>query len=311
MTDSADVAALRTFNRIYTARLGLLADGYDSSPFTLSEARVLYELASRTYPTAADLCRELRLDRAQVSRTLRRFRDRGLVEAHADPAHGRLQHLVLTKEGRAAFRSLDSDTAKAVDRLLAELHPLHRARLLTAARAVSDIFNHAEPCVVIRSLRAGDLGQVVARQAIIYDQEYAWNADYEALVARILADYQKEFDPTKDDGWIADIAGVMVGSIFLVRGDDPGSAKLRLLYVEPDARGVGIGRSLVETCIRRAQELGYERLDLWTNTVLTGARHIYERTGFQLIGEMEHRSFGHDLVGQTWSLALPTHNLTP
>jgi DNA-binding MarR family transcriptional regulator/GNAT superfamily N-acetyltransferase len=300
-----DIATLRSFNRVYTSRLGLLNAHLDKSPFTLSEARVLYELANRIDPTGAEIARALRLDPAQISRTLKRFADRGLVDAREDLSHGRHQLLSLTHAGKAAFAALEGNTRTAVGALLDELPPFRRARLLSAAGTITRIFEHdAAPFPVLRGLRPGDLGLVTARQAILYTEEYGWNADYEVLVARILADFQQSFDPAREAAWIADMDGRMVGSIFLVRGDTPGVAKLRLLYVEPEARGAGVGKMLVAACIERARAVGYERLVLWTNSILVAARSIYERAGFVLVDEAPHHSFGQDLVGQTWSLSL-------
>lgn len=300
-----DVATLRAFNRIYTSRLGLLDAHLDQSPFTLSEARILYELANRTDPTGAEIARALRLDPAQISRTLRRFAERGLVEARENPADGRHQLQALTGTGRESFAALENNTRAAVGALLDGLPLLRRKALIAAAAGITRIFaDEALPQPVLRGLRVGDLGMVVARQSILYAEEYGWNADYEALIAGILADFHNGFDPAREAGWIAEMDGRMVGSIFLVAGDAPGVAKLRLLYVEPDARGAGIGKLLVAACIERARQFGYRRLDLWTNSVLAAARSIYERAGFKLIDEAPHHSFGHDLVGQTWSLAL-------
>lgn len=303
--DAADVATLRAFNRTYTRRLGLLEAHLDKSPFTLSEARILYELAHRTDPTGAEIARALDLDPAQISRTLKRFAARGLIAAREDPGHGRHQLLALTAEGRTVFAALESGTKTAISTLLDGLPPFRREGLLAAARAITRIFeDEAPPRPVLRDLRPGDLGQVIARQAILYADEYGWNSEYEALVARILADFDRSFDPAREAAWIADIDGRMAGSIFLVRGDAPDAGKLRLLYVEPAARGAGVGKLLVAACIARAREVGYARLDLWTNSLLAAARHIYEQAGFRLIDEAPHRSFGKDLVGQTWSLAL-------
>ncbi len=306
MTDQhdIDVATLRAFNRVYTSRLGLLDASYDGSPFTLSEARVLYELANRTDPMAADIARALRLDPAQVSRTIKRFSERGLVTARENPAHGRHQLLGLTDEGRATFAALEANTRASVGALIEGLHPLQRARLLEAAGAINEVFEGGAPEVVLRALRPGDLGLVASRQAVLYASEYGWNGDYEALVAGILADFHHKFDPARDDAWIAQAGGRMVGSIFLVRGDAPGVAKLRLLYVEAQARGLGVGRRLVETCVERARALGYARLDLWTVSALTAARRLYEQAGFQLTHEAPGHQFGHDLIDQTWSLDL-------
>jgi DNA-binding MarR family transcriptional regulator/N-acetylglutamate synthase-like GNAT family acetyltransferase len=303
--DGADVAALRAFNRTYTRRLGLLEAHLDKSPFTLSEARILYELANRTDPTGAELARALGLDPAQISRTLKRFTARGLVTARADAEHGRHQLLALTAEGRAVFAAVEANTRGAIGALLDGLSPFRRESLLVAAETITRIFDdEAPPRPVLRGLRPGDLGQVIARQAILYTAEYGWNREYEALVARILADFDRTYDPAREAAWIVDIDGRMAGSIFLVRGETPDIGKLRLLYVEPAARGAGVGKMLVAACIARAREVGYVRLDLWTNSILTAARHIYERAGFRLIDEAPHHSFGKDLVGQTWSLTL-------
>jgi DNA-binding MarR family transcriptional regulator/GNAT superfamily N-acetyltransferase len=304
-----DIAALRAFNRLYTQRLGLLNARLDGSPFTLSEARVLYELAHRSSPTAARIARELGLDRAQISRTLRRFADRGLVRAREDPSHARQQLLSLTAAGRKAFAALDGNTRRAVGALLDGLPPGRRASLVSAARTITRVLeaepaSTAAPAVTLRDPAPGDLGWVIHRQAVLYAEEYGWNQDYEALIAGILADFHKTFDPAREAAWIADAGGRVVGSIFLVRGDEAGVAKLRLLYVEPDARGMGVGRRLIEACIARARHTGYARLVLWTNSVLVSARRLYERAGFVLVEETPHRSFGKALVGQVWSLDL-------
>lgn len=306
-----DVADLRAFNRTYTRRLGLLDSSYDGSPFTLSEARVLYEVATRTDPVAAEIVRALGLDPAQVSRTLKRFTERGLVTARENPAHGRHQLLSLTDEGRAAFATLEANTKASVGTLIESLHPLRQARLLAAARDINAVFeNDAPPAATLRGLEPGDLGMVTARQGVIYAREYGWGADHEALVAEIVAGFHRNFDPARDDAWIAQADGRMVGSIFLVQGDAPGVAKLRLLYVEPDARGMGVGQMLVEACVDRARALGYQRLDLWTVTVLSAARKLYQRAGFQVIEETPCLRFGQDLVDQVWSLDLRAASLT-
>jgi len=299
-----DVATLRGFNRVYTSRLGLLDAHLDQSPFTLSEARILYELANRADPTAAEIARALRLDPAQISRTIKRFANRGLVATRDDPSHGRHQLLALTDQGRAAFAALENNTRRAIGALLDGLPPFRRAAMLSAASTITRVFEEDPSGPVLRGLRPGDLGMVIARQAILYAEEYGWNGEYEALVARILADFHQSFDPARDAAWIAEIDGRMAGSIFLVHGDEPEVGKLRLLYVERDARGLGVGRMLVAACIARAREAGYKRLDLWTNSVLSAARSIYQRAGFELVEETPHHSFGKDLVGQTWTLDL-------
>jgi DNA-binding MarR family transcriptional regulator len=307
MTQSIDqeIAGLRAFNRLYTKRLGLLNTHLDGSPFTLSEARVLYELAHRNDPTAAEIGRELNIDRAQLSRTIKRFSGRGLIQLREDPQHGRQQLLSLTAAGHAAFHALDSNTRGAIRGFITQLPPPRRERLLAAAGTMGQILEaQTAPTVTLRGLRVGDLGLVTARQAILYESEYGWNQDYEALVVRILADFHQSFDATREAGWIAEIDGCMVGSVFLMRGDSSEVGRLRLLYVEPEARGAGVGRTLVAACINQARAFGYKRLDLWTNSVLAAARSIYVRSGFSLVEEKPHCSFGKELVGQTWTLAL-------
>ncbi|MET3665616.1 helix-turn-helix domain-containing GNAT family N-acetyltransferase [Caulobacter sp. 1776] len=307
MIPDADIAALRAFNRTYTRKLGLLNPRLDDSPFSLTEARVLYELAHRTDPSAAEITRVLDLDPAQLSRTLKRFATRGLVETSDHPDGGRSRPIRLTTAGREAFAALEHKTRGAIGALLETLPDGKRASLLGAARTISQVFDaDATSAVVLRDLKPGDLGWIIHRQAVLYAEEYGWNQDYEVLVARILADFAQAFDPAREAAWIAEIDGRVVGSIFLVRGDAPDVGKLRLLYVEPETRGSGVGAMLVRACIARAREVGYARLNLWTNSVLSAARRIYEREGFVLIEESPHHSFGQDLIGQTWSLDLAT-----
>lgn len=302
----SDIATLRAFNRIYTLRLGLLQAKLDKSPFTLSEARVLYELAQRTDPTAAEIGRVLHLDRAQLSRTLKRFAAAGLLTSRDDPAHGRHQLLALTSEGRATFQALEAETCKVVGGLLESLPALRRNRLLTAASDIVDVFAAVSPSsIALRSLQPGDLGMVIARQAILYAREYGYNSDYEALIAGILADFHRNFDPARDDAWIAECDnGQMAGSIFLVRGDQPELGKLRLLYVEPEMRGMGAGKLLVESCVSRARALGYRRLELWTDSQLAQARRLYERAGFSRVDVRQERFFGQDIGSETWIIDL-------
>ncbi|PSJ36514.1 bifunctional helix-turn-helix transcriptional regulator/GNAT family N-acetyltransferase [Allosphingosinicella deserti] len=302
-----DIEAIRAFNRIYTERLGLLRPKLDRSPFSLSEARLLYELAQGDTVTAAELSRTLGLDPAQISRTLKRFAGQGLIETTPHPGHGKRRVLSLTQQGQAAFAALERNTRATIGGLVDSLPAFRARRLVAAAEAIASAFEASLPPVPhLRSLRPGDLGLVTARQAILYARDYGWNAEYEALVARILADFQESFCAERDAAWIAELDGEMVGSIFLVHGGTADVGKLRLLYVEPHARGLGIGKLLVATCIAHARALGYARLDLWTNSVLVAARGIYERAGFRLVGEEPHHSFGQDLVGQIWSCDLRT-----
>lgn len=305
-SDLNSIGRLRAFNRLYTNRLGLLDSRLDGSPFTLSEARILYELAHRSETTAAEIARLLRMDRAQISRTLKRFSTQELVTVRDNPHHGRQQLLSLTEAGRRAFEDLNARTDSAIGGVLEDLGRRRTDQLLQAATSMAEALDPAEDstCVSLRGLRVGDLGLVTARQALVYAEEYGWNQDYEALVAEILSDFHKKFDPARDAAWIAQMGGDMVGSIFLVGGDEPNIAKLRLLYVEPDVRGAGVGGLLVETCIKQAKALGYGELHLWTNSVLSSARRLYERFGFTLADERPHHSFGQDLIGQNWSLGL-------
>jgi len=295
-----DIAALRAFNRVYTSRLGLLNAHLDKSPFTLSEARVLYELAHQTNPTAADIGRTLGLDRAQLSRTLKRFANRGLIEADKQPLRGRRRLLSLTKAGRAAFSALDSNTRAAIGALLDDLPPARRDRLLSAANAIIQVFDApSDPPVLLRDPEPGDLGWITHQQGKLYANEYGWDWTFEALVAEIVGQFAKNFIPGKERCWVAEREGEVVGSVFVVRQDDE-TAKLRLLYVDSAARGLGLGRRLVDECISFARASGYKRIVLWTNDVLVSARRIYQAAGFELIDEEPHHSFGKDLVGQVW-----------
>lgn len=303
----SDIARLREFNRVYTLRLGLLNARLDGSAFSLTEARILYELAHRRSPTAAEIARALDIDRAQLSRTLRRFEQAGLLTGTASEAHARHRLLRLTAEGRESFEQLDRATRTAIGALLGALPERRRRRLVEAAASIVDTLGGTEGdpgTVILRGPKPGDLGLVTARQAILYAEEYGWDWTYEALVAEILAGFVRTFDPSLEQAWIAEWEGTMAGSIFLMRSKEPGVARLRLLYVEPGMRGLGIGRRLVEACIERARAAGYGKLELWTNSVLVSARRIYEAAGFRLTGEKPHRSFGKDLVGQVWSLDL-------
>jgi DNA-binding MarR family transcriptional regulator/GNAT superfamily N-acetyltransferase len=298
-----EIRSLRAFNRAYTSRLGLLNAHLDESPFSLSEARILYEIGHEAGSIAADIARVIRMDRAQLSRTLRRFKNKGLVEAK--PADGRSQSLSLTESGSEKLRALEHGTERAIGSLLDELSNGDRNRLLGATATIAAVLGTREPAqCALRDLKIGDLGWVIHRQAVLYAEEYGWNLEYEGLVAGILGDFVKTFDSERDAAWIAEAEGRILGSVFLVKDTDPRIGKLRLLYVEPDSRGMGIGKRLIDACIEGARSAGYERLVLWTNSVLTSARRLYERAGFKLEQEEKHHSFGKDLVGQYWSLEL-------
>jgi DNA-binding MarR family transcriptional regulator/GNAT superfamily N-acetyltransferase len=302
------VAELRSFNRFYTRQIGLLDEHLTSSPFSLAEARILYELANGTAGTAAELSRILGMDKAYLSRILSRFRARGLISSRISPNHAKHRILSLTDAGREAFAALDRGAVAQMELLLMPLDTGSVKRLTGAMRRIKTILSGdaaaSKRAFTLRSPRVGDLSYVVHRQALLYEREYGWDWTYEGLIAGIIERFVSGFDRTREQAWIADRDGAIAGSIFLMRGDDPDTGKLRLLYVEPDARGLGIGSALVGACINRAREAGYQRLTLWTNDILASARRIYEAAGFELTAEEPHRSFGHDLVGQTWELEL-------
>ena len=311
------VAELRSFNRFYTRAVGLLDERLVGSAFTLPEARVLFELAGAEQ-TAAEVVRRIGIDKAHLSRIVARLRARGLLASRASPDHGRHVLLSLNAKGRAAFKRLDAGSQARVQGLLEPLDTASRTRLAAAMRDFRDALEPIESlerlerlepherrtAIALRPAQTGDIGWVTHRQALLYEREYGWDRTFEGLVARILGDFVAGFDPAREDAWIAEQDGAVLGSVFLMRSDDAAVARLRLLYVEPAARGHGVGRRLVDACIARARVLGYRTLTLWTNDVLVAARRIYQDTGFVLVHESAHRSFGHDLVGQTWNLDL-------
>ena len=300
---------VRGFNRFYTREIGLLNRRLPATDLSLPEARVLYELAHapETGRTAAEIGRALGMDKAHLSRIVARFRARGLVQSRVSADHGKHRLLTLTGVGQKAFAAAEAAARAQVDALLMPIGEGGRERLAEAMRDIRAALNGREAeegDLSLRPLRPGDVGWIIHRQAVLYHQEYGWDWTYEGLASRILGAFVAEFDPAREDGWVAERGGAIVGSIFLMKSEDPAVAKLRLLYVEPSARGSGLGRALVATCIARARELGYRELTLWTNDVLAAARRIYQAAGFRLISEAPHHSFGHDLIGQTWTLDL-------
>jgi DNA-binding MarR family transcriptional regulator/N-acetylglutamate synthase-like GNAT family acetyltransferase len=300
------VAAVRAFSRFYTRQIGLLEEHLYDSEFSLTEVRVIYELAQRDGLTASDLGRDLGLDAGYLSRLLKRFEARGLVIRTPSEHDARQSVLALTPEGRAAFAPLDQASHDEIAAMLDRLPADERESLVAAMRRVQRLLGGApepEPPYRLRGPRPGDIGWVVHRQGLLYATEYGWDQTFEALVAEIAAAFVKNFDPARENAWIAEREGEIVGSVFLVRQSDE-IAKLRLLYVEASARGLGLGRRLVDECIRFARDRGYRTLTLWTNDVLVSARRIYEAAGFRLVEEERHHSFGKDLVGQNWVLDL-------
>jgi DNA-binding MarR family transcriptional regulator/GNAT superfamily N-acetyltransferase len=300
------VSAIRRFNRLYTKHIGVLREGHLDSPFSLTEVRVLYELAHRDGLTASELARELALDSGYLSRILRSFEQRGLIEKTRSESDARQTHLRLTETGRTAFAPLDSRADDEIAALVERVHPDDRRRLTEAMRTIERVLvpgAEASRSYLIRTHQPGDIGWVVYRHGVLYAREYGWDERFEALVAQIVAEFVQNFDARRERCWIAEQNGERVGSVFLVRKTDT-IAKLRLLLVEPKARGLGIGHRLVDECIRFARQARYERMTLWTNSVLHAARRIYEEAGFRLVSEEAHSMFGKDLVGQTWELEL-------
>lgn len=299
------VDTVRSFNRFYTNTIGALSDHLLDSPYTLTEVRVLFELAHRNGPDATELRHALGLDAGYLSRILARFDHEGLIERRPSERDRRRRILALTGPGREVFDDLDRRSSRQVAELLSALEPERRRRVVEAMRLIrSELGAEGESAPpTLRPLRPGDLGWVVWSQGAGYAEQFDWNEEYEALVARIVADFAAGHAPEREAGWIAEVDGRPVGSVFCV-GAEATTAKLRLLWVEPDARGRGVGAALVRRCIAFAREAGYESMALWTVSMLLSARRLYEDAGFALETEEPVRMFGHDLVAQTWRLDL-------
>ncbi|MFI9805914.1 GNAT family N-acetyltransferase [Streptomyces sp. NPDC052301] len=301
------VQDVRAFNRFYTGVIGALDYGrHLYAPYTLTESRVLYELAQVPQLDAADLRTGLDLDAGYLSRILNKFEEDGLIERGPSESDPRRRRVRLTARGREAAGLLDERARDTVGALLDTVAPQDRARLTEAMRTIRTVLGDERQSgdVVLREPRPGDLGWIVQRNAALYAAEYGWNTDYEGLVARIVADFAQDHDPHLERVWIAEWGGRPVGCVMCVRDDAPGTARLRLLLVEPGARGQGVGDRLVGAVVGFAREVGYRDLVLWTNDVLSSARRLYQRHGFALVAEKPHRSFGKDLIGQDWRLDL-------
>jgi DNA-binding MarR family transcriptional regulator/GNAT superfamily N-acetyltransferase len=299
------VACVRRFTRFYTRRMGVLEEALLGSAFTLPEARIVYEIAVRDRTTASDLVADLGLDPGYVSRLLKSLEERGFITRRPSETDARQYLLDLTPLGRREFNQINRKSDEEVQKLLAPLGAGDRARLVAALSTAEALLaqERPEPQCTFRDLRPGDIGWVIHRHGALYAAEYGWDVTFEALVAKVCAEFVENFDPAKERAWIAELDGRIVGSVFLVKKTDE-IAKLRLLYVEPDARGRGIGRRLAEECISHARAVGYRRMELWTNDVLTSARKIYQAVGFKLVQSEPHQSFGKDLLGETWELGL-------
>jgi len=306
--------AFRRFNRFYTQQIGVLEPKLLDSAFTLTQARVLYELAQHQQITASEIGAALGLDAGYLSRILRSFEQQGLLARKRSREDRRHVALALTAAGRRVFKQLDQSSQAQASATLSRLSPNHRRQLLDSMQSVQQLLDPApaEPGrVVIRSHRPGDLGWAIERHGQLYTDEYGWNEQFEALVAGLFAAFATQHDPATEHFWVAEVDGRRVGCVFLVRNaDDADTAQLRCLLVDPAGRGLGVGRQLVDRCIRFARAAGYRRMMLWTNDVLVAARRIYEAAGFTLSKEYQHHSFGHDLTGQIWTLELRATKLS-
>lgn len=298
--------AMRRFSRFYTRRIGVLQDGYNGSDLSLTEARIIYELAQRDGATASDLVRALDLNPGYVSRMLKGFEARRLISRKASRDDARQQILRLTDKGVQVFAALNARSRGDMLRLLDNLTVSQQKRLIAAMSEIETLLS-AEPerrvPYILRPHQPGDLGWAVQQHGLLYAEQYGWDESFEGMAAEVAAKFLRDFDPKWERSWIAEKDGENVGCVFLVKQSDE-VAKLRMLLVHPKARGLGIGKRLVEECIRFARAKGYKKITLWTNDILTTARHIYQRAGFQLVASEPHFSFGHHMVGETWELDL-------
>lgn len=300
------VEAVRRFNRFYTKQIGVLHEGLLRSPFSLTEARVIYELAHHEKTTATELSNELELDAGYLSRILRSFKKRGLIDKHLSLTDGRQNLLSLTEQGKEAFATLNARSRNEIGTMLGDLSAPDQNRLVKAMHTIEGLLGaraeHRVP-YLLRPHQPGDMGWVVQRHGVLYAEEYGWDEQFEALVASIVAKFAQRYNPKQERCWMAEMGGEVVGSVFLVKHSKR-VAQLRLLLVEPKARGQGLGTRLVNECVRFARQVGYRKTVLWTNSVLNAARHIYEEAGFRRVHEEPHHSFGHDLIGENWELKL-------
>jgi DNA-binding MarR family transcriptional regulator/GNAT superfamily N-acetyltransferase len=302
------VAAFRRFNRMYTRFIGVLDEEFLNSGYSLAEGRVLYELATGQTPTAKEIAVALRIDPAYLSRILARFEKNSLLKRMASKKDARSAYLVLTKKGKSRFEKLNALSEEQARYILKALPPTAQTNLINSMHTVEHLLAPSAPeelRYVLRPHRPGDMGWVVYREGALYAQEYGFDQTFEALAARIVADFLTEFDPTRERCWIAEVNGQNVGHIFLVKHPtEPSTAKLRLLLVEPSTRGLKLGSALVEECVNFATSVGYKKITLWTQSILVAARHIYQKAGFRLVDEQANFQFGKDLLSQTWELDL-------
>ena len=305
---AARVAAVRRFNRFYTKQIGILGERLLQSPFSLAEMRVLYEIANRENVSAVDLAEELRLDAGYLSRILRRFQKGGLVTRETSAEDGRRNLLSLTEKGQRTFATLNARQEEDVAALLTRVPAAGQRRLIESMHAIEEVLGApaegSKTPYVLRQHQPGDMGWITHRHGVLYSQEYGYDEHFEALVAKIVGEFIENYDPARERCWIAERNGEIAGSVFLVKKSAT-VAQLRLLYVEPSARGLGIGARLIDECLRFARRARYRKITLWTQSELLAARHLYEKAGFELVAEQPHRSFSRDdLVADTWELKL-------
>jgi len=305
------VAAVRRFNRFYTRQIGVLRKTYLDSPYSLGEMRVLYELAHGDQLTASDIGRALDLDAGYLSRLLRNFEKRGLISRTTSAKDARQSHLALTARGRKLFAPMEQRSQQQAGAMLRTLDDAQQARIVAAMNAIETLLASAPAAkadaparYVLRDPRPGDFGWIVARHAELYAQEYGWAEPFEGLCAQIVADFVNNFDPKQERCWMAEIDGKNVGCVMLVKDEQPDVARLRLLLVDPKGRGLGLGTRLVDECVRFARAAGYKKITLWTHSVLTAARHVYENAGFTLTWSEPRHTWGQDVVAEFWDLEL-------
>ncbi|NER79407.1 MAG: MarR family transcriptional regulator [Leptolyngbya sp. SIO1D8] len=297
--------AIRRFNRFYTRKIGLLNNTLLKSPFSLTEARVIYELAHREPATASELCSELGLDAGYMSRMVRNLQNQGLLDKQPAKHDGRQSVLRLTQQGQSVFATLNAASNQEIQAMLVDLSQGEQQHLIQAIATIEQLLGQSDlrAAYIIRSPQPGDMGWVIQQHGRLYAQEYGWNEAFEALVAEIVVKFIQDYEPQWERCWIAERKGENVGSVFLVKQSES-VAKLRLLIVEPSARGLGLGTCLVQECVSFARQVGYGKVVLWTGKMLHAARHVYEKFGFRLVGEEPQHSFGHDWISETWELEL-------
>ncbi len=307
-----DATAVRRFNRFYTRQIGVLRKTFLDSPYSLGEARVLYEIASRRAPTASDIARALDLDAGYLSRLLQKFERRGLVRRTASPRDARQSHLSLSPRGRRAYAPLERRSQRDAATMLARLDPAARSRVIAAMHTIQGVLDN-DPApkpraaeskrYILRAPVPGDFGWIVRRHAELYAEEYGWTEPFEGLCAQIVADFANDHDKKRERCWIAEMDGEPVGCVFLVK-DSAKVARVRLLLVDPKARGLGLGARLVDECVRFARRAGYNKITLWTHSVLAAARHVYQKAGFRLTATERHKSWGQPVTSEFWDLKL-------